>query len=71
MTKIDELRKDLLKLQKERSKVQMEKGMAAEFNKDLRENSDYDYWLQREHNLTVRILRISREIELLYKKKKA
>ncbi len=67
-TKIDLLREDLKKLMSQREKIQMEKGMAAEHNKDLRENADYDYWLEREQTITARIRRLTAEIETLYKK---
>ena len=67
-TKIDLLRAELGKLMGEREKVQMEKGLAAQHNQDIRENADYDYWFQRELHLTVRIKRITHEIEKLYKK---
>ncbi|MFC1722293.1 hypothetical protein ACFL0C_01450 [Patescibacteria group bacterium] len=70
LTEIQGLRRVLIKLMKERERVQFEKGQAAEHNKDLRENSDYDYWLQKEMNLTVRIKRVSAEIEVLYSNKK-
>ena len=68
MTKIDQLRKELIGLRKQRRSAQKEKGLAAEHNKDIRENADYDYWLQIEQNLTVRIKSISAEIEKIYKK---
>ena len=67
MTKIELLRKDLKKLRRKREEIQLEKGLAAEHNKDLRENGDYIYWEQQELNITVRIRRISAEIENLYK----
>lgn len=69
-TKIDLLRDDLIKLRNERKKIQFEKGQAAEHNKDLRENADYDYWNDRERNITIRIRRLSKEIEDLVKKQK-
>jgi transcription elongation GreA/GreB family factor len=69
-TKIDILREKLKKLQNERTRVQNEKGQAAEHNKDIRENADYDYWLDREISLSVRIRSLSAEIEELYKKAK-
>ncbi|MFC1621768.1 hypothetical protein ACFL13_00030 [Patescibacteria group bacterium] len=67
-TQIDQLREYMQYLMKEREKAQMKKGLAAEHNKDLRENADYEYWLQREQNLTVRIRKISKQIEEKYKK---
>jgi len=47
-TKIDKLRQELTELRKERDKIIFEKGMAANENKDLRENSAYDYWFEKE-----------------------
>jgi len=54
-TKIDKLRKELIKLREERDKIIFEKGMAAEENKDLRENSTYDFWFDKEMLITNRI----------------
>ncbi len=68
-TQIEKLREELKKLQTERDKAQLKKGEAAEDNKDLRENSEYDYWVLQEQNLTIRIRRITYEIETLYKKR--
>lgn len=61
-TKLDLLREELAKMRAMRAKYQMEKGLAAEHNKDLRENADYDYWHEREQNMTIRILRLTKEI---------
>lgn len=69
-TKIDELREKLGSLQKEREKVILEKGFAAEDNKDLRENAQYDFLLQKEHLITTRIHNILKEIDSLIKKDK-
>lgn len=68
-TKIDILRENLKNLMEERKRVQKEKGDAAEHNKDLRENADYDYWFQREIALTIRIRNLTKEIQDLYDKK--
>jgi transcription elongation GreA/GreB family factor len=57
-TKIDKLRNELIKLREERSHVILEKGLAAEYNKDLRENAAYDYWYEKETELTMRILQV-------------
>lgn len=57
-TKIDKLRKELIELREERAKVILEKGLAAEYNKDLRENAAYDYWYEKETEMTVRILQV-------------
>lgn len=54
-TKIDKLRKELVEIRKERERIVFEKGMAAEENKDLRENSAYDYWFEKEMLVTTRI----------------
>lgn len=54
-TIIDKLRKELIEIRKEREKIVFEKGMAAEENKDLRENSTYDYWFEKEMLATTRI----------------
>lgn len=43
-------------------KATMEKGLAAEENKDLRENSAYDYWDEKERALLFRIRKIAKEI---------
>jgi len=67
-TKIELLRKKLSELRKERETVVFERGLAAEDNKDLRENATFDYWTRIEHNLTSQILRIAKEItELTHK----
>ena len=57
-TKIDKLRKELVETRKERERIVFEKGMAAEENKDLRENSTYDYWFEKEMQATTRISHI-------------
>jgi transcription elongation GreA/GreB family factor len=57
-TKIDRLRNELIKLREERSKVIFEKGLAAEENKDLRENFAYDYWFEKECQMEARIAQI-------------
>ena len=67
-TRIDLPRDQLKELRKERKRVQLEKGLAAEHNKDIRENSEYDYWYEREVALTTRIRRLSVDIEKEYRK---
>lgn len=57
-TKIDKLRAELIKLREERSKVIFEKGLAAEENKDLRENFAYDYWFEKECQMEARIAQV-------------
>ncbi|MBW6441801.1 hypothetical protein K0B04_02730 [Patescibacteria group bacterium] len=69
-TKIDKLRKELIELRKERDKIIFEKGMAANENKDLRENSAYDYWFEKEMQITSRINHIISMIEEGSKNKK-
>ena len=69
-TKIDNLREELIKLRKERSQIILEKGFAAEENKDLRENSAYDYWFEKEMQITSRIYHITNMIQELSKKSK-
>lgn len=54
-SKVDRLRDDLAELRKKRIKITMEKGFAAEENKDLRENFAYDYWVQQEEVINARI----------------
>jgi len=62
---IDLLRKQLIKLQKEREKITLEKGLAARDNNDLRENFAYDYWVEQEFVITAKIHGILKEIERL------
>jgi hypothetical protein len=66
----DKLREKIRGLKKELEKVTFEKGLIAEENKDLRENSAYDYWDQKETNLIIRIHRIMKEISDGSKKEK-
>lgn len=66
-TKIEQLREQLVNLRKERDVIIFEKGLAAQDNNDLRENSTYDYWLEKEFNITHRIMSITKEIILLAK----
>ena len=69
-TKIDKLRNELIKLREERKAVILEKGLAAEENKDLRENFTYDYWFEKEAQATARIAHVTEMIEELSKKDK-
>jgi transcription elongation GreA/GreB family factor len=64
----ENLREKIKELKKELEKVTFEKGLIAEENKDLRENSAYDYWDQKETNLIIRIHRIMKEISERLKK---
>ena len=59
---IEKLREKIAELKKDLETVTFEKGLAAEDNKDLRENSAYDYWDQKESILIIRIHKIMREI---------
>jgi transcription elongation GreA/GreB family factor len=68
--KLEQLRQKLKELQKHREHAIMEKGLAAQENQDLRENSDYDYWEMEESNFTFRIHNIIREIESFVEPKK-
>lgn len=69
-TKIDKLRNELVKLREERSKVIFEKGLAAEENKDLRENFAYDYWFEKECQMKARIIQVVNMIEEISSKSK-
>lgn len=62
-TKIDKLRNELIHLREERAKIIFEKGLAAEENKDLRENSSYDFWFNKECLMNSRIARIINMIQ--------
>ena len=66
-TPIDNLREKLKALNIERDSVIMEKGLAARDNNDLRENFAYDYWEQKEKQLTFRIHRLIKEIDEIAK----
>ena len=65
MSVIDLLRNKLIKLQKEREEITLEKGLAARDNNDLRQNFGYDYWVEREFVVTAKIYDILKEIEKL------
>jgi transcription elongation GreA/GreB family factor len=69
-TKIDKLRNELIKLRKERAEVIFEKGLAAEENKDLRENFAYDYWFEKECQMNARIIQVTNMIEEISEKSK-
>jgi hypothetical protein len=60
--KIEELRTKIKELKIALDNATMEKGLNAEENKDLRENSAYDYWDQKERDLLFKIRRIMKEI---------
>lgn len=69
-TKIDKLRKELIKLREERIQVILEKGLAAEENKDLRENFAYDYWFEKECGMNARIMCVTQMIDEISEKAK-
>lgn len=69
INKVDLLRTEIKKLVEKREEAILEKGLAAEENKDLRENFAYDYWYEREMVLTARINHIIKEISSLTMKK--
>jgi len=69
-TKIDKLRNELINLREERKTIIFEKGLAAEDNKDLRENSTYDYWFEKEIVANARIAHLIEMIEELSTKDK-
>jgi transcription elongation GreA/GreB family factor len=64
------LREKLKQLRIKKDKIVFEKGLAAQDNKDLRENSAYDYWDRKEHFITTRIHKLINEIEKLAKNNK-
>ncbi|KKS29478.1 MAG: hypothetical protein UV83_C0003G0086 [candidate division WWE3 bacterium GW2011_GWE2_43_18] len=66
--KVDRLRERLTEQRKKLEEASFEKGMAAEENKDLRENFAYDYWVSQEQLITARIFATLKEIEHLTKK---
>jgi transcription elongation GreA/GreB family factor len=59
----EQLRQKLKFLREKRDAAIFEKGLAADENKDLRENFAYDYWVQQETNLTCQINDAIGEIE--------
>lgn len=65
MSKIEELRQKISDLKKELENATLEKGLAAEDNKDLRENFAYDYWEQKERLCVSRIHSIMQELREL------
>lgn len=66
--KVERLRERLSEQRKKLEEASFEKGLAAEENKDLRENFAYDYWVSQEQLITARILATLKEIEHLTKK---
>jgi len=68
-TKAETLRHIITKFRKELEKATLEKGLAAEDNKDLRENFAYDYWDDKERMITIRIGKVLKELSDLTKAK--
>ncbi|KKS07049.1 hypothetical protein A3K01_02950 [candidate division WWE3 bacterium RIFOXYD1_FULL_43_17] len=66
--KVERLRERLSEQRKKLEEASFEKGLAAEENKDLRENFAYDYWVSQEQLVTARIFATLKEIEHLTKK---
>ena len=66
--KVERLRERLSEQRKKLEGASFEKGLAAEENKDLRENFAYDYWVSQEQLITARIFTTLKEIEELTKK---
>lgn len=60
--KLDELRSQVKKYQNERDLAILEKGFAAQGNEDLRENAQYDYWLEQEIFYTGKIKTLLEQI---------
>ncbi|MBN1162140.1 30S ribosomal protein S2 [Patescibacteria group bacterium] len=70
-SKINQLRDQLSELKKKREEVILERGKAAEGNKDLRENAAFDYLDQEERNVASQINMLMKEIGKLAKKEKS
>lgn len=62
--KIESLREDLKKLREKLAEVTLQKGLAAQDDKDLRENANYEYWLNQEY---ITMGRIRTTMELISK----
>jgi len=69
-TDIELLRAKLRKLREKKDAIILEKGMAAEDNNDLRENSLYDYLVQQEDMYSSMIVGVLKEIKRLSEKGK-
>jgi transcription elongation GreA/GreB family factor len=65
---LETLRQKIKELNTHRDKAIMQKGLAAEDNKDLRENAEYDYWVEKELFFTAQIITLIKEIQKLTKK---
>lgn len=66
---IEDLRQRIKKLTEEMEVAVFEKGLAAEENKDIRENFAYDYWHEKELSLVARIHKLMKEIKEMSPKK--
>ena len=64
-TDIELLRAKLKKLREKKDGLIFEKGMVAEDNNDLRENSLYDYLVQQEDMYSSMIVGVLKEIRRL------
>ncbi|MFH1565967.1 MAG: hypothetical protein ABIB98_02080 [bacterium] len=64
-TDIELLRAKLKKLREKKDEIIFEKGMVAEDNNDLRENSLYDYLVQQEDMYSSMIVGVLKEIRRL------
>jgi hypothetical protein len=59
---LDNIRQQIKDLMRQREEATLEKGLSAQENKDLRENSEYDYWVEKENKLTIKIGNLQKEI---------
>ena len=62
---VENLRKKLSELRKKRIYITMQKGSAANHNKDLRENATYDNWFDQELLINAEIAEVIEKIEKL------
>ena len=60
---VEELRNKLVELRKKRTYITVQKGFAANHNKDLRENATYDNWFDQELLITAEIAEVIEKIE--------
>lgn len=66
---VEDLRKKLGELRKKRTYITVQKGFAANQNKDLRENATYDSWFDQELMINAEIAEVIEKIEKLTKTK--
>jgi hypothetical protein len=66
---LEEIRSEIRKLQKEREIAILEKGLCAQFNNDLRENSQYDYWVDKEYYYSFKIQTLIKKADTIQQKK--